>query len=76
MFASASGRKVFGVRTGSAEPVFEIELDFEPVSVERFGNAGWLLNAGKSGPLQVLVGGKDPAVYFVPRGQERGESAQ
>lgn len=76
VFASASGRKVSGVRPGSAEPVFDLALDFEPAGVERFGNTGWLLNAGRSGPLQVLAGGDQPAVYFVPRGQERNESAQ
>jgi hypothetical protein len=75
IYASAASRKVVAVKA-SGEPVFELALDFEPTGVERFGNSGWLLNPGTSGPLQVLVGGREPAVYFVPRGQEGSERAQ
>jgi hypothetical protein len=76
VFASAAARKVIALRTGSGDPLFEIALDFEPTGVYRFGTSGWLLNAGRPGPLQVLAAGPEPAVYFIPRGQERNDSAQ
>jgi hypothetical protein len=76
VIAGASARKVIALRAGSGEPSFELPLDFEPTGVERFGSAGWLLNAGQPGPLQVLASGPEPAVYFIPRGQERNERAQ
>ena len=67
VMASASQKKAIGVRIGSNEPVFELDLDFEPSGVDAFGDAAWLLNAGQSGPLQVLVADASPAVYFIPR---------
>ena len=67
VIASASQKKAIGLRNGSNEPVFDLELDFEPSSVDLFGDAAWLLNAGQSGPLQVLVADANPAVYFIPR---------
>jgi len=67
VIASASQKRAIGLRIGSNEPVFDLELDFEPSSVDAFGDAAWLLNAGQSGPLQVLVADASPAVYFIPR---------
>lgn len=67
VMASASQRKAIGIRNGSGEPLFELALDFEPTGVDRFGDLAWLLNAGQSGPLQVLAADGEPAVYFIPR---------
>jgi hypothetical protein len=67
VMASASQKKALGMRNGSNEPLFDLELDFEPTGVDAFGEAAWLLNAGQSGPLQVLVADASPAVYFIPR---------
>lgn len=65
-----AGHKALGIRPGSFEPVFEIELDFNASSLARLNRSTWLLNAGQAGPLQVLSLDGDPAVYFVPRGEE------
>jgi hypothetical protein len=67
VMASASQRKAIGLRDGSGEPLFDLALDFEPSGVDLFGDAAWLLNAGQSGPLQVLATDGEPAVYFIPR---------
>lgn len=67
VMASASQKKAIGLRNGSNEPLFDIDLEFEPSCVEAFGDGAWLLNAGQAGPLQVLVADANPAVYFIPR---------
>lgn len=70
--ASASGRKAIGVRAESWEPLFDIALDFVPSGVDAFSDSAWLLNAGQTGPLQVLaLENATAAVYFIPAGQER-----
>jgi hypothetical protein len=66
----SAGRKVIGLRSSSFNPVFELELDFDASSLTRLNRSTWLLNAGQTGPLQVLSLDGDPAVYFVPRSEE------
>jgi hypothetical protein len=69
----AGARSVMAVHVGSLEPAWTLDLDFETSSLETLGSAGWLLNAGKPGPLQVLsIEDGTPAVYFVPRGTQEG----
>ena len=67
LVAGAATRKLGAFRLGGFEPAFELALEFEPSSLDTFGQSGWLLNAGRRGPLQVLAIEDAPAVYFIPR---------
>jgi hypothetical protein len=62
--------RVVALRSGTFDPLFEIELDFTASGLSRLSSSAWLLNAGQHGPLQVLSLDGNPGVYFVPRGGE------
>jgi hypothetical protein len=66
----AAGQKVIALRAATFEPLFELDVDFTASGLSRLNASTWLLNAGQQGPLQVLSLDGDPAVYFVPRGEE------
>jgi hypothetical protein len=69
----AGARSVMAVQLTSLETAWTLDLEFEASGLETLGTAGWLLNAGQPGPLQVLsIEAGTPAVFFVPRGTQEG----
>jgi hypothetical protein len=75
--ASAGERKLVWFDISSRAEQSQLDLDFEPSSLEALNSGSlFLLNSrGSAGEtLQVLAGGQNPAVYFVPAGSAATKS--
>ncbi len=73
MVAGGASRSLLWLDRSTGEVSRSLALDFEPSRLDRFSGASplFVLNsrASSTDPVQILDGGSDPAVYFVPAGQ-------
>ncbi|MBK5294574.1 MAG: hypothetical protein JJE04_23200 [Acidobacteriia bacterium] len=73
MVAGGSSRSLLWIDRSTGEVSRSLDLDFEPVRLDRFSGVSplFVLNdrASATDPVQILDGGAIPAVYFVPAGQ-------